>query len=376
MSKNKVLFVASVAVHFHAFHRPYLKWLYDQGYEVHVACHGDFSDTSVSKVWQIGFDRSPLSLSHVKSFFQLRAIINDNEYALISCHTPMASVITRLSSIMARKKGTQLLYTAHGFHFFRGGSTWSWLTYYPIERALSYFTDAIICINQEDFDLIRKRGSPSTKYYLIPGIGVNPNRFIALSYDQKMALRHRLDIDKDDFIMVYGAEFIERKNHQLLIDAVQILSTQIDNFTVLLAGKGALLDNMKSYVASCGLDQQVRFLGFVTDIEKYYQVSDVVLSTSKQEGLGINLVEAMMCGVPPIATVDRGHCTIIEHRVSGILVPQNDSKALADAVFEMYQDDEMRSNISESAIKRAAKFEISKSLNAMSKVYADFLDEP
>lgn len=374
MYKNKVLFVASVAGHLNGFHRPYFKWLHDQGYEVHVACNGEFSDIHVAKVWNVDFQRSPLSLSHFNSFFQLKKIINENEYSLITCHTPMASVLSRLSSITARKNGTQLLYTAHGFHFFKGGSTWSWLSYYPVEVALSYVTDAIICINQEDFDIISEKGSSSTNYYLIPGIGVDSSRFGPVSDEQKIAARNILNLDKDDFVMIYAAEFIERKNHRLLIDALQILSSKIDSFTVFFAGKGVLLDEVKKYVTSCGLDKHVRFLGFVTDIENYYQVSDVALSSSRQEGLGINLVEAMMCGTPVIATVDRGHRTVVDHRVNGILFPQDDPKALADAIFEMYKDDELRLKMSEEAIKKASKFEIKNSLGVMSKIYSKFLD--
>ena len=346
MHKKKVLFVASVPVHFHAFHRPYLKWFYDQGYEVHVACNGEFSDAHVSKVWHVDFKRSPFSLLHFKSFSQLRKIINENKYSLISCHTPMASVISRLASITARKNETRLLYTAHGFHFFKGGSIGSWLTYYPVEIGLSYFTDAIICINQEDFDLIRKKGSSSAKYYLIPGIGVDSNRFKPVSDDKKIELKNSLNLDRNEFLMIYVAEFINRKNHRLIIDAIKILSSKIENFTVLFAGRGVLLDEIKEDVSSCGLDKHVRFLGFVTDAEKYYQISDVGLSSSRQEGLGINLVEAMMCGVPVVATVDRGHCTVVDHRVNGILFPQNDAQALASSIFEIYKDDELRFKMS------------------------------
>ncbi|MGP4714432.1 MULTISPECIES: glycosyltransferase family 4 protein [unclassified Psychrobacter] len=374
MSKRKILFVASVAEHFQAFHRPYLKWFCDNGFEVHVACRGEFIDSTVSKVWQIGFERSPLSLSHIKSLIQLKAIVDDNDYALISCHTPMAGVLSRLSAIVARKKGTQLLYTAHGFHFFKGASTWSWLTYYPVEVALSYITDAIICINTEDFDLISKKGSPDTEYFVIPGIGVNSERFKPLLSEQKRSLKEELTIDKDDFVIIYAAEFIERKNHRLLIDAIKRLSTQMDSFTVLLAGKGVLLSEIEWYAKSHGVYDHIRFAGFVTDIEKYYQVSDVVVSTSKQEGLGINLVEAMMCGLPPIATIDRGHGTIIEHGVNGVLFAQDDSQALADAIFKIYSDDELRSKIATSAIKRAAVFDIANALDAMTKIYAKFLD--
>lgn len=374
MNKKKVLFVASVPVHFYNFHRPYLQWFYDEGYEVHVACNGDFSDDHVSKAWQVDFERSPLSLSHFKSFFQLKKIIDDNEYSLISCHTPMASVLSRISSISARKTGTRLLYTAHGFHFFKGGSTWSWLTYYPAELLLSYVTDGIVCINQEDLDLISKKGASSTDYYLIPGIGVDSNRFQPISYKQKLALRDSLNIDKNEFVMMYAAEFIERKNHRLIIDAIKILRSEIDNFTVFFAGRGELLDEVKQYVASCGLNDHVIFLGFITNVEKYYRVSDVALSSSRQEGLGINLVEAMMCGVPVIATSDRGHCTVVDHEVNGLLYPQNDSKALADAIYKMYKDNELRIQMSKEAIKKASKFEITNSLNVMSKIYRNFLE--
>lgn len=374
MSKKKVLFIASVAVHFHAFHRPYLKWFYDQGYEVHVACKGDFSDPHVAKVWNINFARSPLSLSHIRSFLQLKKIINENNYALISCHTPMASALSRVSAISARKKGTPLLYTAHGFHFFRGASVGYWLTYYPIEVALSYLTDAVICINKEDFDLINSKGSASTDYYLIPGIGVSSSRFEPLSMDQKIQLRTALDINKNDFVMIYAAEFIDRKNHKLIVDAIALLGSKADNFKVLFAGVGTLMDELKAYVSSCDLDEEIRFLGYVTDIEKYFKVADVALSASKQEGLGINLVEAMMCGAPVIATIDRGHCTVVDDRVNGILFPQNDAKALADAIIELYQNEELRSKMSKEAIKKSAEFEIEKSLDAMSKIYYDFLN--
>lgn len=372
MSSKKVLFVASVAVHLHAFHRPYLKWFHDQGYEVHVACRGEFSDSSVDKAWNIAFERSPLSLNHPASLFKLRKIINDNNYALITCHTPMASVLSRLASVEARRKGTRLIYTAHGFHFFKGGSRWSWLTYYPVEVTMSYLSDAIVCINQEDLEVISKKGASSTDYYLIPGIGVDSSRFEPPSKEQKLDLRERLKIDQAAFVMIYAAEFIERKNHRLLIDAVKLIADKIDNFTVLLAGKGVLLEETQQYVIDNNLENHIRFLGFVTDIEKYYQAADVAVSTSRQEGLGINLVEAMMCGLPIVATIDRGHSTVVDHEVNGILFPQNNPEALAKSVYRICDDDIYR-KMSTEAIKKAEKFEIKNSLQVMSKIYNKFL---
>lgn len=373
MPVKKVLFVASVSVHFHAFHRPYFKWFHDQGYEVHVACKGDFEDPCVSKKWDINFARSPFSKSHIKSFITLKHIIDENEYVLISCHTPMASALTRLASLSARKKGSSLLYTAHGFHFFNGSGLLSWLLYYPVEISLSHLTDAIICINQEDYKRISTQGSSSTKYYLIPGIGVNPERFQPLPDSVRDDLRDSLSIPKDTIVITYAAEFIDRKNHKLIVDAMGLVSSHIQNYIVLFAGEGQLLEKTKNYVAKAGLEDKFRFLGFVKDIEKYYQISDIAVSASKQEGLGLNLIEAMMCGVSPIATIDRGHCTIIDNNIDGVLYPQNDSLALAQKIIDLSQNSELRKKLSRKAVIKAEKFSIQNSLQAMSNIYKEFL---
>lgn len=373
MDKKKILFVASVPVHFHAFHRPYMKWFFDNGYEVHAACNGSFEDPNIHKLWHVDFERSPFSFLHLKSFNQLKKIIDENNFTLITCHTPMASVITRLAGTQARKNGTKILYTAHGFHFFKGSSIWSWLTYFPAELMLTKLTDAVICINEEDYKLISEKGSKLASYYKIPGIGVSSKRFKPISKIEKMSLRNSLGFSKDDFIMIYAAEFIDRKNHKLIIDALHKLSNKIENVKVLFAGRGVLLEQIKDYTLEKGVNDKVVFLGFVTDIEKYYQISDIALSASKQEGLGINLVEAMMCGLPVVATIDRGHCTVVDHMVDGILYPQQNSDKLSGAIMEVYSNKNFYINLSNEAIKKASYFDIKNSLEEMSKIYKNYL---
>ena len=373
MNKKKILFVASVPVHFHAFHRPYMKWFFDNGYEVHAACNGSFEDQNLHKLWHVDFERSPFSFLNFKSFQQLKRIIDENNFALITCHTPMASVITRLAGVQARQKGTKILYTAHGFHFFKGSSIWSWLTYFPAELMLTKLTDAVICINEEDYKLISEKGSKLASYYKIPGIGVSSKRFKPISKIEKISLRNSLGFSKDDFIMIYAAEFIDRKNHKLIIDALHKLSNKIENVKVLFAGRGVLLEQIKDYTLEKGVNDKVVFLGFVTDIEKYYQISDIALSASKQEGLGINLVEAMMCGLPVVATIDRGHCTVVDHMVDGILYPQQNSDKLSGAIMEVYSNKNFYINLSNEAIKKASYFDIKNSLEEMSKIYKNYL---
>ena len=369
MAKRKVLFVASVPVHFHAFHRPYMKWFHDRGYEVHVACNGDFDDPCVSRAWNVPIQRSPWSLSHFSSCMKLRKIIEEQDYSLVTCHTPMASVIARISSQRARKTGTKVLYTAHGFHFFKGSGIVSWLLFYPVELILSYLTDAIICINEEDFNLIQRKGSRSAGYYLIPGIGVDSSRFRPVDDLTRHAIRKSFGVDGDDFVVVYAAEFIERKNHRLIVDVVRRLSPRMGELRVLLAGRGELLKEVQALVAREGLEEYFRFLGFVVDVQRCYQCADLAVSSSRQEGLGLNLVEAMMCGTSVVATIDRGHCTVVDSGINGYLVPQGDPAAFADAIYDLYVDQGKRRRLASGAMEKASKFEIEYSLSAMAAIY-------
>src|SRR5690606_5207621 len=115
-------------------------------------------------------------------------IIDREKYSLIHCHTPIPSMLTRLAARKAKKKGTKVLYTAHGFHFYKGGPISRWFTYYPAELMLSIFTDAIITINREDFDYVNQKWFHKDTYYL-KGIGVDSSRFKPMNPEQKTAKR-------------------------------------------------------------------------------------------------------------------------------------------------------------------------------------------
>src|SRR5690606_16641691 len=128
------------------------------------------------------------------------------------CHTPVASIITRFAAKKARTKGTKVLYTAHGFHFFEGAPLLNWLTYYPAEIFTSRYADAIITINSEYYQRIQEKGSKKTQYFLIPGIGVDKKKFHPVTHSDRNNLRLKNGFKPEDFIVVYAAEFTNRKN--------------------------------------------------------------------------------------------------------------------------------------------------------------------
>ena len=148
---KKVLFTATVDSHILQFHLPFLKMFKENGYEVHVATNGDESIPFCDKKIKISFERSPFKINNLKAIGQLRKVINEEQYDIIHTHTPMGSVVTRLAAKQARKKNnTRVIYTAHGFHFFKGAPILNWLVFYPVEKWLAKYTDTLITINKED----------------------------------------------------------------------------------------------------------------------------------------------------------------------------------------------------------------------------------
>jgi glycosyltransferase EpsD len=371
--QKKVLFTASIAKHLLRFHLPYLQWFKENNYEVHIACEGDEEVPFTDKKWTVPFVRTPFSGGHLKAYKVLKEIIDTENYCLIHCHTPMASIVTRFAGKDARKNGIKILYTAHGFHFYNGASAVNWLTYYPVEIFTSAYADAIITINKEDFERISSKGNTKTNYFLIPGIGVDKKRFNVINKKEKNRLRVEKGFNYEDFIVVYAAEFIDRKNHKFLIEAIAKNIEDFPNLKLLFCGRGKLKDKMELLVKERKLESVVSFMGFRNDVDEIYKMADLGISSSKQEGLGLNLIEEMMCGLPILATQDRGHKEIVQSGENGYLFEQENEQEFIKYFKKLYGSEEIRENMGLKAFQTSHTFEITNSLNEMAIIYRKFL---
>lgn len=313
---KKVLFVATVTRHIIAFHLPYLKWFKEHGYEVHVASNGDEHIDYCDKHFNINFARFPLKTNNIKAYKELKKIIKENKYEIIHCHTPVGGVLTRLAARKSRKENnTKVIYTAHGFHFYKGAPILNWIIYYPIEKFLSKYTDTLITINQEDYELATKKFKKTSKIKYILGVGVDSEKFgkDVLKEEQKKELRKKLKINQDDFVIIYPAELSDRKNQGMLIHAINLINEEKrEKIKVLLPGKDSKNGQYQQMTERLGLNRQVFFLGFRNDIQKLMQISNLAISTSKQEGLPVNIIEAMFMKLPIIATDCRGNRDLIK----------------------------------------------------------------
>lgn len=370
---KKVLFVATTHMHIAVFHIPYIKWLKENGCEVHCAANNYLHIPELDKQFTFPVQRSPFKLINIKACKELKKLIEREKYDIVHCHTAMGAVMARLASKDFRKKGLKLLYTAHGFHFFKGSPKSYWMLYYPIEKFLSRYTDAIITINQEDYDLIKSKGFKNSDTYKIPGIGINTNRLIVTNDTIRSDLRLEYGYKKDDFILIYIAEYIERKNHKFIIDSVKELSSKIPNIKILFAGKGRLFEDMKQYASNLNVNNYIDFLGFRKDIGQLIALSDVGISASKQEGLGLNLAEEMFCSLPIVATQDRGHKELVKNGVNGYLFAQNDKGSFIESLTKLFNDTNLRQKMANEAKKTAEHFTLDNSIKAMADIYKKYL---
>ena len=309
---KKVLFTATVTkTHINTFHLPYIKFFKEKGYETHVCSKNDFigEDCTIPNCdihYDVEFERFPINIKNIKAYKQLKKIINENDYEIIHCNTPVASILTRLAAIKARKKGTKVIYTAHGFHFFKGAPLLNWILYYPAEKICSYFTDILITINKEDYTLAKKK-MKAKKIEYVPGVGIDISKFSKIQFDEK--LRQKNGVNSDDIMVLSVGELSKRKNHEVVIRALAKINNK--NIHYFIAGRGELKTYLLDLSKKLGLEDRVHLLGYRNDIGKLCKVSDIFCFPSKQEGLPVALMEAMAIGLPVICSEIRGNIDLI-----------------------------------------------------------------
>jgi len=363
---KKVLFVANHKG-FSKFNAPFMQWFKEQGWRVDNASPG--TEFFIDNQFDIDIERSPISLKNYRAFKQLKRIIDANNYDLIHCHTAMGGMLTRLAGIDARKRGTKIFYTAHGFHFFKGAPLKYWLLFFPIELFLSKYTDILITINQEDFEIAQKYKMAKEHIYKIDGVGVNLERFKPLSSENRIEKRRLMGFSPDDFIIIYTAQFIHRKNHKMLIEALPSLLEKIPTLKVIFAGNGDTFESSQLLAEELKVKQIISFLGGRRDIDALCGISDIHVSPSFQEGLPISNIEAMACGCPIVISNIRGHIDICKENKNGFLFNLDNSPKMETSIIKLFSDKELYNSISEFNKSSVNKYSVKKIVDIMGTIY-------
>jgi glycosyltransferase involved in cell wall biosynthesis len=372
---GKALYLATVYTHLAAFHIPFMKLLQSWGYKVHAAASPDEGhkrevEAIGVRCWDVPFVRSPVSPKNLVAYRQLKALFAQERYDLIHVHTPMAAWLGRLA---AKRTGQgPVLYTAHGFHFYKGAPWPYWLFYYPAERLAAHWTDGLIVMNSEDYERAQRMGfKPGKNLFFVHGVGVDLEQF-SPAPKSRASVREELGLSDQDVVVMCVAEFTSTKNHAFLLAAWSKVAREEPCAHLLLIGDGQLKQSMERRIRVENIPN-VHFLGFRGDVPQLLQSADIFVLPSRREGLPRSIMEAMAAGKPVVATDVRGNRDLVGNGVTGILVKLGDVVGLAQAILQLIHDPELRLRMGEAGREKMQAYSLDHVIKEMSEIYARYL---
>ncbi|MEE1224487.1 MAG: glycosyltransferase family 4 protein [Clostridia bacterium] len=377
---KKALMLASVASMIEKFNMNNIEILENEGYIVDVAANFEFGLVSSKEhvdnfkqellksgktVHELSIPRGISNISAIISAYKkVKLICDKNKYDIIHCHSPIGGVIARLAARKSRKNGTKVIYTAHGFHFFKGAPLKNWLIYFPIEWICSFVTDVLITINSEDYNFAKKH-MHAKKVEYVPGVGIDTKKINSIEIDRDKK-REELGIPKDNIAVLSVGEISHRKNHEAVINALAKLNNPKIHYYIV--GTGILKEKLINLVAKLQLEEYVHFMGYRTDIYELCKACDIFCFPSLQEGLPVALMEAMSAGMPVVCSKIRGSVDLLDSKGGRMCLPK-DVNSLAENIEVLANNEKLRWQMGKYNKKAVINFDIKNVQTFMQKIY-------
>lgn len=391
--RRKALLVTHVSGFVPQFEMNNVRILQRLGYEVHYASnfHTPSYGTDNHRLdgtgivrHQIDFVRSPFDAKNRLVYRQIVDLMRREHFSLVHCHTPMGGVMARLAA-HASQTGP-IIYTAHGFHFFKGAPWKNWLFYYPMEKFLSRYTDQQICINREDYELAKRRFHAKYVDY-IPGVGIDGSWFRTFGDKERQRKRESLGILPGQVVLLTSGEMIPRKNQEVLFRMLAKMKDEAENLHLLLCGHGELNEYLHGLADELGIVDRISFLGYREDMAEIFQASDIFLFPSFQEGLPRAMLEAMASGLPVICSEIRGNTDLMGDSwilsanrkrklcPGGFMLSQlQDADVWAEALEDMLSRKNRWKEMGEACIQRSQEFSLDAVEKKMREIYGRFAE--
>lgn len=376
---KKALMLSSVASMIDQFNMENINILKNLGYEVHVLANFSFGNTTSDertkefkkeledmgiKVYNVPIPRKITAIKEmISSYKEIKEICKENKYDILHCHSPIGGVLARLAFKEFRKKGAKLIYTAHGFHFFKGAPIKNWLIFYPIEKLCARYTDCLITINKEDYKRAQKFKTKKVKY--IPGIGIDTEKIKNIKRDREILNKFGI---KDEVVLVSVGELSDRKNHKVILEALEKIE---DDYIYIICGQGEKKEELVNLSKKLKIQNKVKFLGYRQDIKEILKASDIFCFPSKQEGLPVALMEAMASGLPVVCSNIRGNSDLIEEKKGGYLLEYNNSYEFLIKIHELISNNSLRKEMGEFNLEKIKDFDRKKVNNLMEEIYSE-----
>jgi glycosyltransferase involved in cell wall biosynthesis len=338
----KLLIVANVPSMLREFLLPYGQHFTKLGWQVDAMVSEATNQADVGKeleqfhkLYRVEWSRNPLDpRNFLKAPRTIREIVSREKYDIVHVHSPVAAFVTRfaLRNLPNRPK---VIYTAHGFHFHRGGSKLKNQIFLTLEKLAGPWTDHLIVINHEDEKAVKTHHIvPESQMTYMPGIGVDMKKYDPEKVKSEHVdyVRQELGLADEDHLLLMIAEFNPGKRHRDALDAFAGLKRT--NVVLALAGVGPLEAEVKAQAQQLGILDRVRFLGYRRDIPVLLKASTALLLPSEREGLPRSIMESLCLGTPVISTRIRGVEDLLEGN-SGLMTDVGDVPAMTKAIAWM-----------------------------------------
>lgn len=317
---KNILILTTVSGFLNKFERDNVCILQKMGYTVHYAANKneqiyvfDEKDLEAAGIilHHIDIAKSPyLFKMNYRAYKQLINIVEENDIHVIHCHTPVGGLLGRLVGRHFRKQNLKVIYTAHGFHFYKGAPLLNNTIFYMMERLMAPYTDILILINEEDYrNACRFPLKKGGKVYKIPGVGLDLEKFNPLSHVQINEARKKLGLKERDFFIVSVGELNENKNHEVVLKALakmKALGKNISHIKYGICGNGFFRERLMSLIKELHLESNVTLYGYCQDVREILGCAQASVFPSIREGLGMAALESLAMGIPVIAADNRG----------------------------------------------------------------------
>lgn len=384
--KKNILILVTTKDFLEKFELNNVRILTELGYRVHYAANTTedmyvFDENRIREmgveIHHIDIARSPYMVHYNrKAFLQLVEIVKKYDIDAIHCHTPVGGLLGRLLGNYFKEKPLYVVYTAHGFHFYKGAPLINNTIFYMVEKKLANYTDYILTINQEDYENVKKFNlRKNGKYYYIPSVGLNMEWFYPFTEEEVITKREKIQIDKDDFFIVSTGELNLNKNHQVVLQALEKLKKSgkdISRIKFGICGEGLLRKKLQDQIIKAGLEDKVSFYGFTTNVSEIVGCADVFVFPSIREGLGMAALEALSMKIPVIASDNRGTREYMEVGKNGYIYKSNDSDGFAHGIEKIqYMATDEKTAMKNHCRDSVCRFEKSNTEKIMYELYQE-----
>lgn len=370
----KMLYITTIGATM-TFFQSIIRELLDQGHTVDVATNEEirgvpecYRDWGCS-VFPLSCSRSPLNAGNLKAIKEIRKLVSEKRYDIVHCHTPIAAACTRIACRKARKYGTKVFYTAHGFHFYSGAPLKNWLLYYPIEKLCAHYTDVLITINKEDYARASRKLKAKQVVY-VPGVGIDVERFASAKVD-RVAKRGELGVPEDAMLLLSIGELNRNKNHQVVLRAMAQLENPRVHYAI--AGVGDQKEALLALAEELNVKERFHLLGYRNDIPELCKTADIFCFPSYREGLGLGAIEAMACGLPLLTSNVHGINDYSVDGVTGYKCAPNDVDRFAMNMTCLIEEVDKRLAMGKHNCELAQKYDVGTVIDFMVKQYTGLL---